>query len=284
MPHYSSNLSRFCSAQMSAPVDESTIAFAHRLADAAGAVIRPFFRKRIEVIDKGKSGPKPLFDPVTAADRNAETAIRALIRAERPDDAILGEEHGHEAGTSGRTWVLDPIDGTRAFITGRHTWGTLIALVEDEHPILGIIDQPVLRERFVGHSGGSVVTSPEGSESLRTRPCQRLSDAVVSTTHPWGYFGRKQRMAFEEVCNAARMSYFGGDCYGYALLAMGFIDVIVEGRLAPWDVAALIPVIENAGGVVSDWKGKPFAGGGSIIAAGDKRVHAEVVKMLKGSE
>ncbi len=265
-------------------IDAETVAFAHRLADASGKVIRPFFRKRIEVIDKGKTGLKPVFDPVTEADCNAETAIRSLIHAERPGDAILGEEHGHEAGTSGWTWILDPIDGTRAFITGRHTWGTLIALCEGDTPRLGIVDQPVLRERFVGLPGSSELITPDGREKLRVRACASLSKAVVSTTHPWGYFDRAQRAAFERVCEAARMSYFGGDCYGYALLAMGFIDVIVEGRLAPWDIAALIPLIENAGGVVSDWKGNTFASGGCVIAAGDRRVHAEVVKMLEKCE
>jgi len=266
----------------STPVDAATIGFANKLADAAGAVIRPYFRKRIDIVDK--SGPRAIFDPVTQADRDAETAIRNLIKAEFPDDAILGEEHGHESGSSGRTWVLDPIDGTRAFITGRHTWGTLIALCEGDRPVLGIIDQPILGERFVGHAGTAELVSDAGRERLRTRRCASLAEAVVSTTHPWGYFNRAQRAGFESVCNAARMSYFGGDCYGYALFAMGFIDVIVEGRLAPWDVAALIPVIENAGGVVSDWQGRPFTNGGSVIAAGDARVHAEVVKLLADIE
>ena len=265
---------------MTGQVDESTLAFAHRLADAAGEVIRPYFRKTIEVINKSGLGPKPMFDPVTEADRKAETAIRDLIRSEFPRDGILGEEHGSELGTSGRTWIIDPIDGTRAFITGRHTWGTLIALCEEGVPILGIIDQPVLRERFVGASGSAELISSEDRRRLRTRVCASLSTAVVSTTHPWGYFSRGERAAFEQVCEKARMSYFGGDCYGYALLAMGFIDVIIEGRLAPWDVAALIPVIENAGGVITDWAGNRFANGGNVIAAGDARVHAEAVKLL----
>lgn len=263
-------------------VDSATIAFANKLADAAGAVIRPYFRKRIEVIDKGGTGPKPIYDPVTEADKGAEDAMRALIHAERPGDGILGEERGHETGTSGRTWILDPIDGTRPFITGRHTWGTLIALHEGEKMTLGIIDQPVLRERFIGVNGKSELVTPEGSEPLRVRPCSSLSTAVVSTTHPWGYFNRAQREAFAKLCEAGRMSYFGGDCYAYALLAMGFIDVIAEGRLAPWDVAALIPVIEGAGGIVTDWDGKPFTNGGSVLASGDKRVHAEAVSILKG--
>jgi myo-inositol-1(or 4)-monophosphatase len=267
-----------------AELDPETVAFAHRLADASGRVIRPYFRKRIDVHDKGKTGPKPVFDPVTEADRQAEHAIRALLRAERPDDAILGEEHGHSPGTSGYTWVLDPIDGTRAFITARPTWGTLIALCDGDKPVLGIIDQPVLRERFIGQSGRAELITQHGREPLHVRACPSLSQAIVSTTHPWSYFSRPQRAAFEDICSAARMSYFGGDCYAYALLAMGFIDVIVEGRLAPWDIAAIIPVIENAGGIVSDWQGRPFTNGGAVIAAGDARVHAEVVKMLEGCE
>ncbi|HEY7977933.1 MAG TPA: histidinol-phosphatase [Rhizomicrobium sp.] len=263
-------------------IDRDTIAFAHSLADAAADVVRPYFRQRIRVTDKGATGPKPIFDPVTDADRGAETAMRNLIHAERPRDGILGEEHGHETGTSGLTWILDPIDGTRAFITGRHTWGTLVALHDGTRPTLGIIDQPILRERFIGHSGKSEMITADGREPLRVRACSSLSQAVVSTTHPWSYFDRKQRGIFENVCEAARMSYFGGDCYAYALLAMGFIDVIIEGRLAPWDVAALIPVIEGAGGIITDWDGNPFSNGGSVIAAGDRRTHTEVIAMLKG--
>jgi myo-inositol-1(or 4)-monophosphatase len=259
-------------------LDPATIAFAHRLADAAGEVIRPYFRRRIDVIDKGKTG----FDPVTAADRGAEEALRAILQRERPGDAILGEEYGYTPGTSGRTWVLDPVDGTRAFITGRHTWGTLIALEEGSTRLLGIIDQPVLRERFIGCNGRSEFLSPDGREMLRTRSCARLADAIVSTTHPWGYFNPRQREAFEALARAARMSYFGGDCYAYALLAMGSIDLIAEASLQAWDVAALIPVIENAGGIVTDWNGNPVGAGGHVIAAGDARVHAEAVRMLQG--
>jgi histidinol phosphatase-like enzyme (inositol monophosphatase family) len=259
-------------------LDPQTIAFAHRLADEAGNVIRPCFRRRIEVIDKGKS----VFDPVTAADRGAEEAIRTLIERERPDDAIVGEEYGVKRGTSGRTWVLDPVDGTRAFITGRHTWGTLIALEEDGRRVLGIIDQPVLGERFIGYDGASALITDGIRTPLKTRGCEDLSVAVVSTTHPWGFPEARQRDAFERLCGAARMSYMGGDCYAYALLAMGFIDVIVEASLKHWDVAALEPVIVNAGGIVTDWKGKPLGAGGNIIAAGDPRVHAEAVRMLEG--
>jgi myo-inositol-1(or 4)-monophosphatase len=257
-------------------IDQQTLAFANRLADAAGAVIRPYFRQRLEVTDKGEHA----FDPVTEADRRAEDAMRALIRAERPADAILGEELGFEPGTSGLTWVLDPIDGTRAFITGQPLWGTLIALEESGRRLLGIIDQPVLRERFIGYPGTSEMRDASGTSPLKTRACARLAEAVVSTTHPWSYFADNERAAFERVARASRMSRFGGDCYAYAMLAAGHIDIIIESALKHWDVAALIPVIENAGGLVTDWRGNPVGDGGSIVAAGDSRAHAEVLAIL----
>jgi len=257
-------------------IDSATLAFANRLADEAGAVIRPYFRQRLEVTDKGEHA----FDPVTEADRRAEDAMRALIRAERPGDAILGEEHGFEPGTSGLTWVLDPIDGTRAFITGQPLWGTLVALEENGRRLLGIIDQPVLGERFIGYPGVSEMRSATGTTPLKTRACARLSEAVVSTTHPWSYFTDGERAAFERMARTSRMSRFGGDCYAYAMLAAGHIDIIIESALKHWDVAALIPVIENAGGLVTDWSGAPVGEGGSIIAAGDARAHREALALL----
>jgi myo-inositol-1(or 4)-monophosphatase len=257
-------------------IDDDTLAFAHRLADAAGRVIRPYFRRRLEIIDKGKAA----FDPVTAADRDAEAAMRALIRAERPGDGILGEEHGLEEGSTVFRWVLDPIDGTRAFITGRPTWGTLIALENEGYRVLGIIDQPVLNERFTGCRGRAEFSSPLGMAAMESRPCQSLAHAVVSTTHPWAYFTPAERSGFEAVCVRARMSSFGGDCYAYALLAMGHLDVIIESTLQPWDVAALVPIVENAGGILTDWSGAPAPQSGRIVAAGDARVHAEVLELL----
>jgi histidinol phosphatase-like enzyme (inositol monophosphatase family) len=259
-----------------AKIDSATLAFANRLADAAGAVIRPHFRTLVEVTDKGGAA----FDPVTEADREAEAVMRELIRRERPHDAILGEEHGLQPGTSGLTWVLDPIDGTRAFITGQPLWGTLIALEAGGERLLGIIDQPVLRERFVGYEGRSELHSASGVAALRTRDCESLAQAVVSTTHPWSYFSQDERGRFERIARAARMSRFGGDCYAYGLLAAGHIDIIVEAQLKHWDVAALIPVIENAGGIVTDWNGNDVRDGGQMIAAGDARVHAEVLEKL----
>ncbi len=259
-----------------AKIDSATLAFANRLADAAGAVIRPYFRQLVEIANKDATG----FDPVTEADRQAEAVMRDMIRRERPGDAILGEEHGLEPGTSGLAWVLDPIDGTRAFITGQPLWGTLIALEADHERLLGIIDQPVLRERFIGYEGRSQLHSPSGIASLATRKCAALRDAVVSTTHPWSYFDEDERAKFERIARAARMSRFGGDCYAYGLLAAGHIDIIIESQLKHWDVAALIPVIENAGGIVTDWDGNRVRDGGRVIAAGDARTHAEVLAML----
>ena len=265
-------------------IDHETVRFAHRLADAAGAVIRPYFRHRLEVDDKGAAKGQA-FDPVTAADRGAEEALRKLIRAERPQDAILGEEFGATEGTSGWRWVLDPVDGTRAFITGHHMWGTLIALERDGERVLGIIDQPVLRERFIGYPGEALAITPEDTTPLRTRACAGLADAVVTTTHPWGYFDEAEQAAFMRVASAARMRRFGGDCYGYALLAAGYTDLVIEADLKPWDIAALVPVVENAGGVVTDWRGHSLdttSANYAIIAAGDKRTHEEAVRMLGG--
>ena len=258
------------------PIDDD-IAFAHRLADAAAEVIRPYFRKRIEVVDKGEA----MFDPVTAADKGAEQAIRALIKRERSHDGILGEEYGEEEGTSGRVWVIDPVDGTRAFITGQTQWGTLIALNEGGTPVLGILDQPVLRERFVGTADGAFLHSPEGKSRLAVRACASLGEAVLMTTHPWSHFDEVEQAAFRRLDDGCRLTRFGGDCYAYGLLAMGFVDLVVEARLKPWDIQALIPIIEAAGGVVTDWRGQPCPQGGRVIAAGDARVHAAALKFLQ---
>ncbi|HWA89016.1 MAG TPA: histidinol-phosphatase [Rhizomicrobium sp.] len=258
-------------------IDDATIAFAHRLADAAGAVIRPYFRQRIAVDDKGaaKGG---LFDPVTEADKGAERAIRAIIEQERPEDAILGEEYGERPGTSGRRWVLDPVDGTRAFINGRHEWGSLIALEEKGRPVLGLIDQPVLGERFVGANGGAWFNGAP----IRVRDCAGIEDAMLCCTHPYAYFDAGERAGFRRISQAVRMSRFGGDCYVFAMLAMGFCDVIVESHFHRWDVAALIPLVEGAGGVITDWKGGDASAGGQCVASGDARVHDAALKLLAG--
>ena len=258
------------------------IAFANTLADAAGEVIRPFFRRKIDIVDKGAGAA--MFDPVTDADKGAEKAIRALIARTHPDDGILGEEFPEVEGVSGRIWVIDPVDGTRAFITGATQWGTLIALNESGNPTLGILDQPITRERFIGVAelGTADLHTPDGSHPLKVRPCAGLSEAVVMTTHPWNYFDASEQATFRKLAESCLLSRFGGDCYAYGLLAMGFVDVVVEARLKPWDIQALIPIVEGAGGIVTDWRGGPCAHGGRVIAAGDKRVHEAALRILAG--
>jgi myo-inositol-1(or 4)-monophosphatase len=262
-------------------LDTETIVFAHRLADAAGDVIRPYFRQRIDVADKG-AAKGAVFDPVTEADKGAEQAIRAIIDRERPGDGILGEEFGEKPGTTGLRWVLDPVDGTRAFINGRHEWGSLIGLEKDERPVLGIIDQPVLRERFVGANGAATFHARGSVTPLRVRECARVEEAILCATHPYAYFTAGERAALGRVADLARMTRFGGDCYLFGLLAMGFADLIVESSLHRWDVAALIPVIEGAGGVITDWQGGDCSAGGQVVAAGDARVHAAALRLLAG--
>lgn len=258
-------------------VDDAAIQFAHRLADAAGAVIRPYFRQRIDVAHK--PGPHA-FDPVTEADKGAERAIRELIAHERPSDAVLGEEYGETVGTSGWRWVLDPVDGTRAFITGRHEWGSLIALEKDGVPVLGLLDQPVLGERFIGVNGRAQLRQNNAVLPLQVRACAALSDAIVCSTDPSAYFSPEQQVAFARVSGAARMTRYGGDCYLFAALALGFVDLIIEANFQPWDIAALVPLVEGAGGIITAWDGGDVRPGKTILAAGDRRLHQEATKRL----
>ncbi len=262
-------------------VNEDVIAFANRLADAAGEVIRPYFRVPIDVTDKGTG--RAGYDPVTAADQQAEIAMRRLINAEHPTHSIIGEEAGAEMkeGASDKTaWVLDPIDGTRAFICGQMQWGTLIALNDGTRPILGVLDQPITRERWLGHGRHASLTTPDGKKTIHVRPCVRLADAILMSTHPSAYFDEVERRMFERVLPHAKMTRFGGDCYMYGLLAMGFVDLIIEAQLKAWDVQALIPIVEGAGGVFTSWDGGDPQQGGRVIAAGDARVHREAMALL----
>jgi myo-inositol-1(or 4)-monophosphatase len=254
-------------------------AFAQRLADAARAVIRPYFRRRIDVVDKGDAG---FFDPVTEADRRAEEAMRELIRRTYPQDGILGEELGHHPGNSGYVWILDPIDGTRAFIAGQPLWGTLIALERNGAPVVGVLDQPFLDERFTGIGSATEFRNATSTQRLRTRACARLADAVICTTHPMLHFDDVERERYWSVERHCRLSRYGGDCYAYALIVLGFVDLVIETDLKRWDIAPLIPIIEGAGGVVTNWEGRPMNEGGRVIAAGDARVHAEAMRILAG--
>lgn len=255
--------------------------FAEELADAAGAAILPHFRQAIAIDNKlGDRG----FDPVTAADREAEDVVRAKIKQRYPSHGVMGEERGYERGSSPVTWVVDPIDGTRAFICGMAQWGTLIALNDGGRPVIGVLDQPYLRERWVASSGTTRFRDPQGrTRALRTRSCGALKDAVLSTTSPVGYFNEREQAAFWALSRQAKLTRFGGDCYAYGLLAMGFIDVIVEATLKAWDIQALVPIIENAGGVVTTWEGGSANDGGRVVACGDPKLHAAVLEVLAGA-
>lgn len=246
------------------------------LADAARVETLRHFREPA-LLAESKAAK---YDPVTEADRAAEAAMRDLIRRHRPDDAILGEELGEVAGTSGLTWVLDPIDGTRAFVSGTPTWGVLIALSNADGPILGIIDQPYIGERFSGGLGRAEVDGPGGRRALRTRPPRPLSEATVFTTFP-EVGSEDEAFAFREVSRRARLTRYGMDCYAYALVAAGQIDLVIEAGLHAFDVAAPIAVIEAAGGVVTGWTGGPAHDGGRVVAAANPEIHAEALAILR---
>ncbi len=253
-------------------------AFADELMQAARAAIAPHFRTRLAVDNKAGGGA---YDPVTEADRAAESAIRALIRARYPAHGIFGEEHGFEPGSAGLTWVIDPIDGTRAFISGLPLWGVLVALYDGEKPILGLMDQPWTGERFAGSRLGAELVTRDGARApLATRPCEALEQAVLYSTHPGLFAAGAEKDAFDAIAARARLTRFGGDCYAYCMVAHGLVDLVIEAGLEPYDVAALIPIIEAAGGVISDWRGGPACFGGRIVAAGDPRLHTQALRIL----
>ncbi|MGQ0531384.1 MAG: histidinol-phosphatase [Caulobacteraceae bacterium] len=251
------------------------LAFADRLAEAARAAILPFFRAPHACEDKGGGR----FDPVTEADRAAETAMRALIEAAFPDHGVLGEEYGETRGRSGYQWVLDPIDGTRAFIAGLPTWGVLIGLYHEGRPLIGVMDQPFLDERYRGWTNGANVTARGATRPLKTRQCARLSEAILSTTDPY-LFGGEEAEAFARVRAAAKLTRYGYDCYAYAMVALGHIDCVIESGLKPFDIAALIPILAGAGGGVCSWDGGDAAQGGRVLAYGDAQVRDEALALL----
>jgi histidinol phosphatase-like enzyme (inositol monophosphatase family) len=248
-------------------------ALAHRLADRAGEIQRRYFRTPVSV------ETKPDDSPVTVADREAEAAMRDLIAAACPGHGILGEEHGRERLEAEFVWVLDPIDGTKSFITGRPLFGTLIALAHRGRPVLGLIDQTILQERWVGVAGES---SAWNGRPIGVRACPRLEDAVLFATSPAMFRGREEKEAFARLQERVRLPMFGGDCYAYGLLAMGFADLVVEAGLAAYDFMALVPVVEGAGGLLTDWRGRALDLGssGQVVAAGDRRAHAAARDLL----
>jgi len=255
--------------------------FARELAIVAGAAILRHFRVAIEVENKGDARD---YDPVTEADRAAERVIREGIGRRYPGHGIRGEEHGLSGGGSPLTWVIDPIDGTRSFVLGQLHWGTLIALNDGARPVLGVMHQPFVGETFSAVVGGAARWQRGGaSRALRTRRCPRLEEAMLACTTPEMFESAREREAFDRVRSRVRLTRFGSDCYGYCLLAMGLIDLVVEADLQAYDVQALIPIVEGAGGVITRWDGSACDEGGGVVACGDPALHGEVLRLLGGT-
>jgi myo-inositol-1(or 4)-monophosphatase len=250
--------------------------FVDELAEVSGNAIMPFFRTSLSVEDKGGNAG---FDPVTAADRAAEAAMRGMIRHSFPNHGIVGEEFASEAVDAEYVWVLDPIDGTKSFICGMPAWGTLIALTRFGKPVYGLMHQPFVGERFSGDGMSARYRGPAGERILLTRSCAKLADAVLFTTSP-RLMNEPDRATFGKVEQNVRLSRYGGDCYAYCLVAAGHIDLVIETEIKPHDIAALIPIITGAGGVITTWEGGSAEKGGRIIAAGDRRVHAAAMELL----
>ena len=251
---------------------EEFIPFAEQLANISGEIIRRYFRQQIALKEKAD------FSPVTIADEEAEKNMRALIHNTFPGHGILGEEFGAHNDNAEYVWVLDPIDGTQSFMIGRPIFGTLIGLVKNGVPILGIIDQPILGERWIGVQG---FATNFNYEPIRARACDSLNKATLCTTSPY-LFNEKDRICFERVLKAAQYASFGGDCYSYGLLANGLVDAVIETGLKIHDFCALVPVIKGSGGIVTDWQGKEITtqSDGRLIVAGDARVHAQILKLV----
>jgi len=256
---------------------DELLATAHGLADQAGAVILPHFRSGLTIDHKGGT----LFDPVTAADLAAETAIREGLVATHPSHGIVGEEFGSSLPDADYCWIIDPIDGTRAFVVGQPLWGTLIGLLHNGVPVLGLMNQPFVGERFwSGETQSYFRRSGRAKQVIRTRACGNLREALLGASSPDLFETEDERERFAAITRAVRLRRFGGDCYNYCLLALGQIDLVVEAGLKDFDIVPLIPIIERAGGVVSTWEGGDPRKGGRILAAGDPRLHEQAVKAL----
>jgi myo-inositol-1(or 4)-monophosphatase len=257
--------------------DAAFAVFALQAARDAGAAILPHFRAPIDVVDKGGARG---YDPVTEADRASEAVIRDAVLRRYPDHGIDGEEHGRQAGTSRYTWVIDPIDGTRSFILGQLHWATLIALNDGERPIVGVTHQPFVGESFVGANGVAQWCRGDAQRTLATRRCARVEDAIVATTDPRHFQSPRQLAAYAVATEGARLVRYGGDCYCYTQLAMGLVDIVIETGLNSYDIQALVPLIENAGGAISDWSGGRCDGGGDVLACGDPRLHELLLRRM----
>jgi histidinol phosphatase-like enzyme (inositol monophosphatase family) len=269
-------------AALRSPLLDELDAFLVELNHAAAGAILPLFRGDHGLSNKFAERPLGGFDPVTEADKGAERAIRALIAARYPQHGVIGEEYGEDRPDAEWVWVLDPVDGTRAFIAGLPLWTTLIGLRHQGRPVLGSIGQPFLGEIYIGHAGGSRVIARGGSRPLKVRSCPKLTDALIATTDPEACFSGAELGAWTQVRAAARLARLGCDAYAFAMVAAGTMDLVVEAGLQSWDIEAAIPVIEGAGGLTTDWRGEPVGSfGGQIAVAGDRACLEEALVALR---
>lgn len=251
--------------------------FARATVAAAGAIALQYFRVPIAVEDKAADSR---FDPVTRADREIEAFIRERINCTYPGHAVIGEEAGTSEGTTGIEWLIDPIDGTRAYISGVPMWGILLGLMEGAECRLGLMHQPYLRETYSGSINGAFIHQGEASQRLSTRATGELADAILYCTHPDVFPAKEDFNKFRVIAEQCRLMRYGGDCYSYCLLAQGCIDLVIEADLKPYDIVPLIPIIEAAGGVVTDWRGNPAVNGGRVVAAANPVLHEKVLQLM----
>lgn len=254
-------------------------AFLGELAALAGDAALPYFRTPLVIENKGDVR----FDPVTIADRAVEQVLRDAIRRRYPAHSIIGEEYGAHRGDAAFCWVIDPIDGTRAFVSGLPTWGTLVALCEGDKPRFGLMSQPFVGEMFIGGNGASRWTRGAATRLLKTRGAERLETASLFATTPEMFAADIEWPRFEQLTQRVRSTRYGADCYAYCMLAAGYVDLVVEAGLGFYDIAALVPIVEGAGGVVSNWEGSPIRAGGRVLAAANAALHVQALAILRGA-
>ena len=263
---------------MNNSLDAKAIAeFAVQTAEEAGRIALQYFRTDVAVTNKAR---KRAFDPVTRADQEVEQRIRTRIRERFPAHRIVGEEYGAQGDENAPAWLIDPIDGTRTFISGSPMWGVLLGLIDGNRCIAGLMHQPFVGETFVGSSAGAFLVRDGQWRKLAVRGTESLADSTLACTHPGMFRTAPELAAFQRVESRCRLSRYGTECYGYCLLAAGFLDIVIEADLEPYDIVPLIPVVEAAGGVVSNWRGEPAIAGGAVVASASKMLHEQVLKLL----
>ncbi len=283
-------LPKYSKVELNPDLQARLLATALRAADAASVPTLANFRQKLNIENKEQPGS---FDPVTIADRQAEQVIKKVVLDEFPEHGFFGEESERKIRSNQPMWIVDPIDGTRAYITGMPLWGTLIAVYDGEDAVIGVLEQPFLQERFIATDfsiAGSATTpaaartsellTPKGQRSLLTSKTQLLSDAIVQTTTPDFFSDSGHQDVLDRVKSAVSLVRYGGDCYCYALLAMGFVDIVIETGLAPYDIAALIPIVQGAGGIVTSWEGGSAVSGGSVLACANAQLHEQVLALI----